>query len=140
MQADHCWVAFFAAASFSTSLAMSLLSVRMPASGPLLVASVNSWLIVLHLPIAVCSAWGRSAGLAAGLASIPRVLSAEPAGARKPYCCAAVMPRYPQAPQGCANDRFAGPRLTANGTFRRARIARRVQARLGEGVARLVGR
>src|SRR5258708_38242385 len=118
MQAAHCCVAFFTAASFRTSLAVSLLSVRMPASDPLLVASVNSCPIVLHLPIAVCSALGRSAGLAAaGLASIPRLLSAEPAGARKPYCCAAAVPRYPQAPQGCANARFAGPRLTANGTL-----------------------
>ena len=94
MQADHCCVAFFTAASFSTSLAMSLLSVRMPASGPLPAASVKSCPIVVHLPIAACSAWGRSAGLAAaGLASIPRVLSAEPAGARKPYCCAGAVPR-----------------------------------------------
>ena len=118
MQAPHCCVAFFTAASLRTSLAMSLLSVRMPASGPLPTALVNSWLIVVHLPIAVCSAWGRSAGSgAAGLASMPRLLSAEPAGARKPYCCAAAVPRYPQAPQGCANDRLAGPRLTANGTL-----------------------
>src|SRR6185312_14845209 len=118
MQAPHCCVAFFTAASFSTSLAMSLLSVRMPASGPLPVASVKSSEIVVHLPMAVCSAWGRLAGSAAdGLASIPRLLSAEPAGARKPYCCAAVVPRYPQDPQGWANDRFAGPRLMANGTL-----------------------
>ena len=94
MQADHCCVAFFTAASFSTSLAMSLLSVRMPASGPLPMASVKPCEIVVHLPIAVCSAWGRSAGSAdPGLASIPRVLSAEPTGARKPYCCAAAAPR-----------------------------------------------
>ena len=87
-------MAFFTAASFSTSLAMSLLSVRMPASGPLPTASVKSCSIVVHLPIAVCSAWGRSAGFAgAGLASIPRVLSAEPGGARKPYCCAGAVPR-----------------------------------------------
>src|SRR2546430_5685475 len=59
MQAAHCCVAVFTAASFRTSLAMSLLSVRMPASGPWPMASVNSWLIVLHLPIAACSAWGR---------------------------------------------------------------------------------
>ena len=87
-------MAFFTAASFSTSLAMVLLSVRMPASGPLPMASVNSWLIVVHLPMAVCSVLGRSAGSAAeGLASIPRLLSAEPTGARKPYCCAAAAPR-----------------------------------------------
>jgi Histidine kinase-, DNA gyrase B-, and HSP90-like ATPase len=86
-------VAFFTAASFCTSLAMSLLIVTMPASGPLLMASVKSCSMVEHLPIAVCSAWGRSAGFpCAGLASIPRLLSAEPAGARKPYCCAAAVP------------------------------------------------
>src|SRR5215469_13577823 len=118
MQADHCGVACFTAASFCTSLAMSLLSVRMSASGPLLTASLKPCEIVLHLPIAVCSAWGRSAGFdGTELTSIPRLASAEPAGARKPYCCAAAVPRYPHAPQGCANDRFAGPRLTANGTL-----------------------
>src|SRR2546430_11659691 len=49
MQAVHCCVAFFTAASFCTSLAVSLLSVRMPASGPLLTASVKSCPIVEHL-------------------------------------------------------------------------------------------
>ena len=37
---------------------MSLLSVEMPASGPLLAASEKSCSIVAHLPIAVFSAWG----------------------------------------------------------------------------------
>jgi hypothetical protein len=36
MQADQAWVALLTAASFKTSLAMSLVSVAMPASAPYL--------------------------------------------------------------------------------------------------------
>jgi hypothetical protein len=109
MQADHCCLAFFTAASLSTSLAMSLLSVRMPASGPLPTASVNSCPIVALADRGLLRLGEVRRIRGRGISVDPRVLSAEPAGARKPYCCAEVMPRYPQAPQGCANDRFAGP-------------------------------
>ena len=65
-----------------------------PASGPFCMALVKFSVIVAHLPIAVCSAWGRLAGFEPGPApSMPRILSAEPAGARKPYCCASAAPR-----------------------------------------------
>ena len=44
--------------------------------------------------IAACSAWGRLAGFEPGPAPLmPRSLSTEPAGARKPYCCASAPPR-----------------------------------------------
>jgi hypothetical protein len=37
---------------------------------------------------------GSAGSGAAGLVSMPRLLSAEPAAAWKPYCCAAAVPRY----------------------------------------------
>ena len=114
MQAVQACVAFFTAASVSTSLAMSLLSVWIPASAPFCAALVKSCMIVAHLPIAACSAWGRSAG-SDGWMSMPRALSAEPGGARKPYCSASAAPRYPQAPQGWEKARFAGPSWIPNG-------------------------
>ena len=65
-----------------------------PASGPFCMALVKFSVMVLHLPIAACSAWGKLAGSGPGpVASMPRILSAEPAGARKPYCCASAAPR-----------------------------------------------
>ena len=73
---------------------MSLLSVWIPASAPLPAALVKSCVIVVHLPIAACSAWGRVAGSGSdGWKSMPRALSAEPGGTRKPYCPASAVPR-----------------------------------------------
>ena len=65
-----------------------------PASGPFCMALVKFWVIVAHLPIAVCSAWGRLAGSEPGPTGLmPSAFSAEPAGTRKPYCCASAAPR-----------------------------------------------
>ena len=87
-------MAFFTAASFRTSLPMSLLSAWMPASAPFCAALVKSWKIVAHFPIAVCSACGRLAGFVSGGGmSMPRALSAAPGETRKPYCSASATPR-----------------------------------------------
>src|SRR5215831_2984777 len=118
MHADQARVASFTAASRSTPVEMSLLSVRMPASAPFCTVLSQSCMIVAHFSIAVCSAAGRLGGFAAGGGtSMPSWLSAEPGGTRKPYCSASAAPRYPQPPQGCANDRFRGLRLMAIGTL-----------------------
>jgi hypothetical protein len=96
---------------------MSLLSVSMPASAPFCTALVKFCSIVAHFPTASCSAWGEVAGLVPSPeVSMLRAVSAEPAGVRKPSCCASATPRYPHAPQGCENARFAGPSRIPNGT------------------------
>ena len=141
MQAAHCCVAFFTAASFSTSLAMSLLSVRMPASGPLPMASVNSCSIVVHLPIAVCSAWGRSAGSGGRGIGVDAQVAQRGAG-RSPE---AVLLRRGGAevspgPPGLRERQVRRSEADGERDVAGARIARGVQARLGEGVARLVRR
>src|SRR5215471_5165701 len=118
MHADQARVAAFTAASCSTSLAMSLLSVLMLASGPFWTALSQFCMIVEHFSSAVCSAAGGLGGLAVGGGtSMPSSLSADPGCSRKPYCSASAVPRYPQPPQGCANDRFRGLRLMAIGTL-----------------------
>src|SRR5215472_3982684 len=94
------------------------LSVVMLASGPFWTALSQFCMIVEHFSSAVCSAAGGLGGLAVGGGtSMPSSLSADPGCSRKPYCSASAVPRYPQPPQGCANDRFRGLRLMAIGTL-----------------------